>query len=200
MNASTMRLVGIALAVGLLGAAPGAAEDGKKTFPDVPREHWAFDAVTELANGLFADNQGVVLKGYPDGTFQGTRAISRLEAAEGLRRLEARIQVMLAARPAPHPPFPLWGEPGPRGPQGQRGEPGPAGPPGTTPPEVLELQRELPLMRREVEQLRLQFGGYRSGLDRLREEINQINDQLGSLGDRVRENRKRLPVRVFIGR
>ncbi len=40
------------------------------TFSDVPRGHWAYDAVTQLA----ADG---VIEDYGDGTFLGNRNITR---------------------------------------------------------------------------------------------------------------------------
>lgn len=44
-------------------------------FPDVPENHWAYEAVHELAQrGLVA--------GYPDGTFGGERALTRYEFAQ----------------------------------------------------------------------------------------------------------------------
>jgi len=48
-------------------------------FADVPVDHWAYQAVNELAD------QGVIL-GYPNGTFQGKRALTRYEFAVALAR------------------------------------------------------------------------------------------------------------------
>jgi len=51
-----------------------AAQD---SFPDVPKNHWAYKAVTTLkSEGL--------LKGYPDGLFRGQRSASRYELAVSL--------------------------------------------------------------------------------------------------------------------
>ncbi len=70
----TMYLV-IALAV--LCIAPVYAQSA---FTDVPSEHWAYDAVESLqAKGI--------LQGYPDGTFQGKRTMSRYELATVIARL-----------------------------------------------------------------------------------------------------------------
>ena len=44
-------------------------------FSDVPRDHWAYDAVTQLA----ADG---VVEGYGDGTYRGDRNITRYEMAQ----------------------------------------------------------------------------------------------------------------------
>lgn len=48
-------------------------------FPDVPRESWAYEAVT----ALFADN---VICGYPDGSFRPEGSLTRAEAASIVRR------------------------------------------------------------------------------------------------------------------
>lgn len=54
---------------GIGGAASGAA-----AFPDVPVNHWAYGAVTQLQqSGLF--------DGYDDGTFRGDRPLTRYEFA-----------------------------------------------------------------------------------------------------------------------
>ena len=52
-------------------------------FSDVPREHWAYDAVTQLA----ADG---IIEGYGDGTFLGNRNITRYEMAQMVAKALAR--------------------------------------------------------------------------------------------------------------
>ena len=48
-------------------------------FPDIPKNHWAYDYVATLAgNGI--------LEGYPDGYFDGNRVMSRYEMAAALYR------------------------------------------------------------------------------------------------------------------
>ena len=44
-------------------------------FSDVPMNHWAYDAVEQLAA------KGI-LEGYPNGTFKGNRAMTRYEIAQ----------------------------------------------------------------------------------------------------------------------
>ncbi|RYG38272.1 S-layer homology domain-containing protein [bacterium] len=63
------------------------AQQGAPT--DVPRTHWAFDAVDTLFR------QGL-LKGYPDGTFKGNRPASRYEMAGALDNLNRHFQSRLA--------------------------------------------------------------------------------------------------------
>ena len=46
-----------------------------KEFPDVPANHWAYEAVTKLAGND-------VVAGYPDGEFHGDRTMTRYEMAE----------------------------------------------------------------------------------------------------------------------
>jgi outer membrane murein-binding lipoprotein Lpp len=58
-------------------AAPAFAQNA---FSDVPRDHWAYGAVSQLAAA------GIV-EGYPDGTFQGKRTLTRYEYAMIIARL-----------------------------------------------------------------------------------------------------------------
>jgi len=61
-------------------------------FPDVPPDHWAYDAVQDLAE------KGVI-QGYPDGLFGGKRAMTRYEFAEALSKAIPVI-AELAGKPA----------------------------------------------------------------------------------------------------
>lgn len=54
-------------------------------FADVPTDHWAYQAVNDL-------QQRGILLGYPDGTFQGKRAITRYEFAVAIARILGTIQ------------------------------------------------------------------------------------------------------------
>jgi hypothetical protein len=65
-------------------------------FADVPTDHWAFDAIAELAA------KGIV-EGYPDGTFKGDRAMTRYEIAMVVARLLARIEAIKIPAPAAPP-------------------------------------------------------------------------------------------------
>ncbi|MDY6083905.1 MAG: S-layer homology domain-containing protein, partial [Dialister sp.] len=60
----------------IAGIGEGQAPDPvkMKLFPDVAKNHWAYEAVGELAK------QGL-LEGYPDGTFGGDRMMTRYEFA-----------------------------------------------------------------------------------------------------------------------
>ena len=61
-----------------LGAAPeGTLKD--VNFPDVPKDHWAYQYVKTLADKGY-------ITGYPDGTFKGDRAMTRYEYAAVIYR------------------------------------------------------------------------------------------------------------------
>ncbi len=53
---------------------------GKMSFSDVPKTHWAYEAIQK------ASNAGIMI-GYPDGTFRPEEAVSRAEMTELLARM-----------------------------------------------------------------------------------------------------------------
>ncbi|MCH7472156.1 putative porin [bacterium] len=65
------------MSIGLAGM--GGAWAGS-AYDDVPRDHWAFNALDYLTD------QGV-LEGYPDGFFKGDRTLTRYEFAQAIARL-----------------------------------------------------------------------------------------------------------------
>jgi hypothetical protein len=67
------------LALGAVAGAHPVQAQGMQ-FPDVPANHWAYQAVTDLAN------EGYV-KGYPDGKFLGNRTLTRYEFATVIDRI-----------------------------------------------------------------------------------------------------------------
>lgn len=71
-KAIVVAVVGLVLAI----AAPSFAQG---PFADVPVDHWAYEAVSQL------QSDGIVI-GYPDGTFSGKRAMTRYEFALALSR------------------------------------------------------------------------------------------------------------------
>ncbi len=88
-----MRKVALAIAASLVLAVVAPAFS--QPFADVPTDHWAFDAIAELAA------KGIV-EGYPDGTFKGDRAMTRYEMAMVVARILARVEAIKI--PAPPPP------------------------------------------------------------------------------------------------
>jgi len=69
--------VSIAICGTSLWAKPGP-------FPDVPIDHWAYDAVEYLASKGFVE-------GYPDGEFKGDRTLTRYEYAMIIARMERKL-------------------------------------------------------------------------------------------------------------
>jgi len=60
-------------------AAPAPAE-----YPDVPRGHWAYDALNKLS-------QAGIIEGLPNGLYAGNKAMTRYEFAVAIARLLERI-------------------------------------------------------------------------------------------------------------
>lgn len=88
-----MRKAALAIAASLVLAVVAPAFS--QPFADVPTDHWAFDAIAELAA------KGIV-EGYPDGTFKGDRAMTRYEMAMVVARILARVEAIKI--PGPPPP------------------------------------------------------------------------------------------------
>lgn len=72
-----------ALAAALTIGAASTTFAAANPFSDVPRDHWAYDAVTQLA----ADG---VVEGYGDGTYRGDRNITRYEMAQMVGKAMAK--------------------------------------------------------------------------------------------------------------
>src|SRR6056297_2185864 len=67
-------VIALLLVVALATPAIGAS------FPDVPSNHWAYEAINELvATGI--------IEGYPDGTYKGQNNLTRYEVAMIISRL-----------------------------------------------------------------------------------------------------------------
>src|SRR5687768_5968351 len=64
----------LASVLGVAMVAPAIAQDN---FPDVPENHWAFEALARL-------KAAGILVGYPDGLYRGGRPASRYELAVAL--------------------------------------------------------------------------------------------------------------------
>jgi chromosome segregation ATPase len=64
-----------------------------QAFSDVPVNHWAYEAVTQLAK------LGII-SGMPDGTFQGNNPMTRYQVAVALKRMLDYLTKQLAAGPA----------------------------------------------------------------------------------------------------
>ena len=71
-----------AILIGSMGSALAAANP----FSDVAADHWAYDAISQLA----ADG---VIEGYGDGTYRGDRNITRYEMAQMVAKAMARADL-----------------------------------------------------------------------------------------------------------
>lgn len=184
---------GLLIGALVAGALTGPASAQEKRFSDVPPAHYAADAVSELA-------ARDVLRGYPDGTYQGRRAVTRYEGALGLARADAaakgaireKIRSLQAAIDRGGPPGPR-GAPGPRGEAGPQGPRGPEGPRGKRPAEVDEIRRELSRMRESLARLRETFGEIGREIPPERESLQQTGENLERLERRFRRGQRTLP-------
>ena len=80
-----------ALSAALVIGAAATTYAAANPFSDVPRDHWAYDAVTQLA----ADG---VIEGYGDGTYRGDRNITRYEMAQMVAKAMAKENMPLSDR------------------------------------------------------------------------------------------------------
>lgn len=74
-----------AITVVVLVALAPIAVAYSSTFSDVPGDHWAYEAIDYL-------QQGGLVEGYPDGTFNGGRPFTRYEMAMVVARIFTKIQ------------------------------------------------------------------------------------------------------------
>ena len=75
-----------ALTTALVIGAASTTFAAANPFADVPADHWAYDAVSQLA----ADG---VIEGYGDGTYRGDKNITRYEMAQMIARAMAKSDV-----------------------------------------------------------------------------------------------------------
>ena len=80
-----------ALSAALVVGAASTTFAAANPFSDVPRDHWAYDAVTQLA----ADG---VVEGYGDGTYRGDRSITRYEMAQMVAKAMAKENMPVSDR------------------------------------------------------------------------------------------------------
>ena len=151
-------------ALALTWANPVKAQE---EFKDVPADHWAYNAVSDL------HTRGII-DGYPDNYFRGKRTLTRYEFAIALKRALDKI----AATPGATGP---QGPAGSAGPAGADGAAGPAGPPGMTPDEVLALRNLTNEFRNELTSLGANIKTINDRLDTMSRDIADIKDQLSRL-------------------
>ena len=91
-----IKIIGSAAALFLAGGMTlglsSSASAQAAPFLDTPTNHWAYEAVQDLAK------KGIVI-GYPDGTFGGKRPMTRYEFAVALDRALRTVSDMISANP-----------------------------------------------------------------------------------------------------
>ncbi len=135
-------------------------------FPDVPPDHWAYDAVQELVDAG-------IIQGYPDGTFGGKRAMTRYEFAEAMAKAIPVIAEMAGGGGG-------TGQPGGVGPQGPPGPQGPAGPPGTG-----ANQEQISAMQRMMDEFQDELASLGVQVESVRRDLNALTERVGILEDEV---------------
>ncbi len=119
----------------LVGLSAGHAAWGQEgPIQTVPFDHWAYDAVDQLCE------IGITI-GYPDGTYDGERRLTRYEFAMAISRLLDMYAIMwpkggIDGKPGAKG---LDGPEGPQGPAGDAGSPGKPGPDGVGQPGETEI-------------------------------------------------------------
>ncbi|MGV3617751.1 MAG: S-layer homology domain-containing protein [Fimbriimonas sp.] len=144
-------IASIALA---LGCASAMAQSGPPS--DVPKDHWAYPAVENLF-------RLGILKGYPDGSFKGSRPATRFEMAGALNAAFTDIKNITDG---------LDLQVNPRG--------MPAG-------EFASIT-ELVTLRRDMDSLRADIGTVRA----TKTEVEGLNRDFGSMSDQLRRIREDL--------
>jgi hypothetical protein len=154
--------------------APTASAQAPAEYPDVPLDHWAYNAINKLS-------AAGILEGYPNGQYQGNRAMTRYEFAVAIARLLQNL--------------PQGGN-GVVGPKGDTGATGPVGPVGPVGPAGSAANVDLSNLVTKAE--------LRDALDALRKEFRPELEALGvridGLDARVTalENRVVKPPRLTI--
>jgi len=147
--------------------APAAAAPAE--YPDVPRGHWAYNAIDRLS-------QAGIVEGLPNGNYVGNKPMTRYEFAVAIARLLERGGGGNGTQ----------GDRGERGETGPRGEAGAQGPRGENAPNTItkeEVNELLAALRRE----------FADELARLGVRVDALEGRVSNL-----ENRINAPARVTI--
>jgi hypothetical protein len=140
---------------------------------DVPQNHWAYQAIRELVRLR-------ILQGFPDGTFQPNRQVTRAEFAqaiarayrvidERIRQLEGRVNQLAPDTPAAPQPSPLT-------------------------ERVRELQQavqELQQLRRAAETLQRLAQEFEPELRQLNASVRDLRRDLDALSERLKSEERR---------
>ena len=143
-----MKIWTAALAGGLLalGAAAGAPQAKAQAAPflDTPTNHWAYEAVQNLAK------RGIVI-GYPDGTYGGKRPMTRYEFAVAINRMLLTLDEIKMAQ--------------------QNGTPPPAAAQGLTQDELNQIQALIDKFRPELDTIQTNLKQAQDDIDALRADV-----------------------------
>src|SRR5258708_995907 len=149
----------------LVLAVPACAQNAPDKFPDIPENHWAYQAVDSLR----AKN---IMIGYPDGQFRGRRTLTRYEFAVAIDR---------ALKQLPPGPVGPKGDKGEVGDKGEKGEQGPQGPPGISEEELANLRRLTTEFRNELASLGRKSTDINRRLDALAKDIADVKEQIAKM-------------------
>jgi len=151
-----MNIVAIcSAAASILSAQAGAPAD-------VPRNHWAFEAVDTLF-------KAGILHGYPDGTFKGNRMVSRYELAGTLATVNGQFDARIKA---------LQGQLDALKAQKV-----------STDAEAAQLLEKAKALKADIEEIRLQreaVVGLTGTMASLREQLQKIRESLAETHEKVK--------------
>jgi hypothetical protein len=176
----------LATVLGIAMVAPAFAQDN---FPDVPENHWAYEALARL-------RAAGILVGYPDGLFRGGRPASRYEMAialhaayQNLRGITDGLQTQIRGLEA-------------RIPQGGGTTTQPTGMARQADVDALRTQlqqlqtqvQNLQGLQNEIANLRRMTDTFQRELQALGVDVEAMRRDLGDLADRVRVLESRRPA------
>ena len=87
------RTIGLAVLTAAFSCSAATGFAAASPFSDVPADHWAYDAVAELAD------EGVI-EGYGDGTYRGEKTITRYEMAQMVAKAMTKEDAVNAVQKA----------------------------------------------------------------------------------------------------
>lgn len=129
---------------------------------DVPANHWAYPAVTNLY-------RLGILKGYPDGTFKGSRPATRFEMATALNAAFTDLKNITDGL-------------------GTQLIPGCTGGDFTSLSDLAALRRDLDTLRSDVASVR----ATKTEVDGLKDDFQSLNEQLRAIRASLAESRAKL--------
>jgi hypothetical protein len=186
IDAQRLFLISV-LGVGCLAAPSRAGNPPLSDIPTTPS--WVDGTVGRLARLQ-------ILRGYPDGTFKGRRALSRYELATGLARFQDHVRTLIKEREdekgPPGPQLPQ-GPQGARGGVGAQGPRGPSGPAGQRPAELNGLERDLRSLQADLDRVRTDFSQIGKDIPPARGSVQESWEELEAITRRMHRVEKPIP-------